>query len=103
MEQLRELQQELSTSGAKLYQAARKKGLDITKAQANEVAKSDDVRQTFQRPVAGKGAIATNQETSGGVWQADLIDLKAYSAKKNDGNANLGGRFFVGQTTIFWG
>ena len=71
MEALKKLNEDLGApSAAKLLAAARKKGLQITKADVNEV--KDSVRQLFAKPLPQKGAIATNEDS--GVWQADLAE-----------------------------
>ena len=80
-EELRKLNDDLGQpSATKLLVAARKKGLQVTKVQILELQESG-VRAIFAKPVAQKGAIATNDEN--GVFQADLADLTQYSSKNN--------------------
>ena len=80
-EELRRLNDDLGQpSATKLLAAARKKGLQVTKAQISELQESG-VRQIFAKPAAQKGAIATNDEN--GVFQADLADLTQCTSKNN--------------------
>ena len=80
MEALRELNEELGNpSAAKLYQAALKRKIKISKQQAETVAKEDSVREVFAKPAPQRGAHATNED--GAIVQIDLIDLKEQGEK----------------------
>ena len=84
MEELKELYDTLGQPGqAKLLLAAKKRGLDVTKAQVAEVM--GEVRQLFAKPPPQRGHHAANQGFAGGVWQADLIDYSQMSRKANKG------------------
>ena len=65
-----------------MYTAARKKGIDITKQQAQEVA-SKSVRQIFAPQPRSDGKIASRAPRA--KLQADLVDFKQTDAKENDG------------------
>ena len=77
MDRLRELADELSNpSVAKLLAAAKKRKINVTKAQVESVVKEDSTREVFQQAPAQKGAhAALGAETD---FQADIIDMKEY-------------------------
>ena len=84
MEELRALNKELGQPGIqKLLTASRRRGIQATKADAQEVQTSS--KQIFAKPQAAKGAHATNE--NGAIMQADLASLVQYSAKNNKGNS----------------
>ena len=66
-------------SVTKLMVAAKKRGIPITKTQAQAV--QADVKQLFAKELPQRGAIATNE--AGAVVQIDLIDFSQYSSKNN--------------------
>jgi hypothetical protein len=83
MATLTQLNQELSfPSAAKLFIAARKRGLDVSKEEAKEVA-SKGVREAFRAAPKQEGKIAARDNNS--KVQADLIDFKQLSSKDNNG------------------
>ena len=84
MDELRDLNEQLGfPSAAKLLAAAKRKGIDVKAADVKKLAKNDPARQVFGKPFAQKGhQVASAQNDR---WQADLIDLKQYSAKNNEG------------------
>ena len=80
MEALRELNEELGNpSATKLYQAALKKKLKVTRQQAETVAKEDSTREVFAQPQAQRGAHATNEP--GAIVQMDIADVKEEGGK----------------------
>ena len=82
MEALRALNKELGNPGVqKLLTAARSRGIQATKAQAQEVQGA--AKQLFAQPPPQKGAHATNE--NGKVFQADLASLVQYDADNNKG------------------
>lgn len=82
MEELTKLNDELGLSGAKLYVAARKRGLDVSRAQAIEVAKGG-ATQLFKAPPRSSGKIASRAPRA--KVQADIVDYKQLDPKENDG------------------
>ena len=80
---LQKLSDELGNpSQAKLLQAARKRGIKSTAAQAKEIAGNDSSRQVFGKPFKQQGAQAATSERD--RMQADLIDFKQFSAADNN-------------------
>jgi transposase InsO family protein len=76
MADLRELYEELGyPSAQKLFVAARRQGLDVTKAQAEAVTKSSGVAQINAPGPKFQGKIAAGAPQA--RWQADLIDFTA--------------------------
>ena len=72
---LQELSDKLGKPGAlKLFLAAKKQGLDVTKKQVEEFVKSQGERQVFQRLQRSQGKTIAGD--TGDRWQMDLIDLK---------------------------
>jgi hypothetical protein len=79
--ELQRLYEELGEpSKQKLLLAARKRGLDVSKKDVDDL--KTGVRQLFGKQPPQKGAHATNQGFSGGVWQSDLIDYSQMSKTK---------------------
>jgi transposase InsO family protein len=76
MSQLIPLYEELGfPSAEKLYVAARRQGMDVTRAQAEAVAKGSGVAQINAPGPTFKGKIAAAAPQA--RWQADLIDFTA--------------------------
>ena len=72
---LKELSDKLGKPGAlKLFLAAKKQGLDVTKKQVEEFVKSQSERQVFQRLQRSQGKTIAGDTSD--RWQMDLIDLK---------------------------
>ena len=85
MEQLAELAKELGTPGqAKLYKAARKKGINISKTEVRSFLAKKGEKQIFRPLPESKGKSAA--EDPGFRAQMDLVDLK-YS--KSQGNSTI--------------
>ena len=85
MEQLAELAKELGTPGqAKLYRAARKKGIEVSKLEVHSFLAKKGEKQIF-RPLP-ESKDKTRTEGPGFRAQMDMIDLK-YS--KSQGNKNI--------------
>ena len=85
MEQLQELAQELGTPGLqKLYKAARKKGINISKTEVRSFLAKKGEKQIFRPLPESKGKSAA--EDPGFRAQMDLVDLK-YS--KSQGNSTI--------------
>jgi len=85
MEQLAELAKELGTPGsAKLYRAARKKGIEVSKLEVRSFLAKRGEKQIFRPLPESKGK--TSSEAPGFRAQMDIIDLK-YS--KSLGNKNI--------------
>ncbi len=85
MEQLRDLAKELGTPGLdKLFKAARKKGIDISKTQVKSFLAKKGEKQIFRPLPQSKGKSGT--EDLGFRAQMDIIDLK-YS--KSLGHKNI--------------
>ena len=80
MEELRKLNVELDTSASKLYTAARKRGLDITREQAKEATSS--TRELFRKVPKSDGKVAARGKNS--KLQIDLIDFKQEDTKKTE-------------------
>ena len=80
---LQKLHEELGfPSQAKLLQAAKKRGIKATAAQAKEIAGKDPTRQVFAKPFKQQGAQAATSQRD--RMQADLIDFKQFSAADNN-------------------
>jgi hypothetical protein len=78
--QLQELAQKLGTPGGqKLYQAARKRGIQVTKDQVRQYVRRQGQKQIFRPLLAAAGKTASESEQMRA--QMDLIDLK-FSASK---------------------
>ena len=85
MEQLAELAKELGTPGqAKLYRAAKKKGIPVSKIEVRSFLAKKGEKQIFRPLPESKGK--TGVEDLGFRAQMDIIDLK-YS--KSQGNKNI--------------
>ena len=85
MEALKDLNEQLGNpSTAKLYAAAKKKGIPVTRTQVNELVKGQSARQVFAKPMPEKGSQAAISK--GDRWQADLIDFKQFKASNNENN-----------------
>ena len=85
MEQLAELAKELGTPGKdKLYKAARKKGIAVSKLEVRSFLAKKGEKQIFRSLPESKGK--TGSEGPGFRAQMDLVDLK-YS--KSQGNKNI--------------
>ena len=83
MDALTKLAEELSfPSGDKLFVAARKRNIDITRAQALEVA-SKGVREIFRPTQRQQGSISAR--SPGAKVQIDLMDFTQHSIKENAG------------------
>jgi hypothetical protein len=78
--QLQELAQKLGTPGGqKLYQAARKRGIQVTKNQVRQYVRRQGQKQIFRPLLAAAGKTASESEQMRA--QMDLIDFK-YSASR---------------------
>jgi len=85
MEQLAELAKELGTPGqAKLYRAAKKKGIPVSKIEVRSFLAKKGEKQIFRPLPESKGK--TGVKDLGFRAQMDIIDLK-YS--KSQGNKNI--------------
>lgn len=86
--QLRKVWIEAGRPGvAKLYTAARKKGLDVRRAAVDEFVKKQETRQVFAPAPKSQGKVtATNVDDR---WQADVIDFKQMDASQNKGFKNV--------------
>jgi hypothetical protein len=85
MEQLADLAKELGTPGyAKLYRAAKQKGIEVSKLEVRSFLAKKGSKQIFRALPESKGKTAT--EEPGFRAQMDLIDLK-YSSSQ--GNKNI--------------
>ncbi|MEY2711042.1 MAG: Integrase core domain, partial [Actinomycetota bacterium] len=74
MEALRALSKELNEPGpAKLWAAAQRRGLEVTRAQVNEFAASRHGLEIFRPPQRHLGHFAAEAENS--RWQADLAEM----------------------------
>ena len=94
MEELQQLRDELGNpSAAKLFAAARKKGLQVTKSDVSEIL-DRSTRELFAAPQKARGAHATIQDS--GSWQADLAVLTQYSAENNKDYS-----YFLQVTNVF--
>jgi len=86
--QLRTVWDEAGRPGAaKLYDAARRKGLDVSRAAAAAFVKGQETRQVFAPGPRSQGRV-----TATGVddrWQVDLIDWKQMDPGKNQGFRNV--------------
>jgi len=86
--QLRTVWVEAGRPGAaKLYDAARRKGLDVSRAAAAAFVKAQETRQVFAPGPRSQGRV-----TATGVddrWQVDLIDWKQMDPGKNQGFRNV--------------
>jgi len=86
--QLRTVWVEAGRPGAaKLYDAARRKGLDVSRAAAAAFVKGQETRQVFAPGPRSEGKV-----TATGVddrWQLDLIDWKQMDPAKNQGFRNV--------------
>ena len=71
---------------AKLYAAARRKGLDVTLAAARSFVKAQESRQVFAPGPASTGKVTSSRLDD--RWQADVIDFKQMDADKNKGMRN---------------
>eukprot|EP00973_Karenia_brevis_P018525 2540480-Karenia_brevis.AAC.1 len=82
---LAELAQRLGTPGAgKLYAAARRRNIRVTKEQVKRFIATKGQKQLFRAYPASKGQTAA--ETPQMRWQMDLVDLR-YSPSR--GNKNM--------------
>ena len=86
MQALEELSKKVGrTKGVdKLYKEARKKGIDVTKAQVKDFVEGIGSKQilTKSQPSLGKSA-TTSIAKNGSKWQADLIQFR-FSAQEAD-------------------
>ena len=71
---------------AKLYAAARRRGLDVKRPVVDAFVKQQETRQVFAPGPKSQGKVtATNLDDR---WQVDLIDWKQMDASKNKGFKN---------------
>ena len=68
---------------AKLRDAARRRGLDVTSKQAHEFVRGQASAQIFGPAPRSGGKVTSPQLNE--RWQADLMDFKAQSPEKNKG------------------
>ena len=81
--QLRVIWQAAGRPGqAKLRDAAKRKGLNVTVKQAADFVRNQSVAQVFAPPPKSEGKVTAPELDS--RWQCDLIDYKAKSQEKND-------------------
>jgi len=78
----------------KLVQAARRKGLRLTREKASRFIKAQSVAQIYAPSPASVGAVAARHIDSN--WQADLVDLSQLPSDENDGH-----RYFLLCTNVF--
>ena len=72
---------------AKLYAAARRRGLDVKRPVVDAFVKQQETRQVFAPAPKSQGKVtATNLDDR---WQADLIDWKQMDATQNKGFKNV--------------
>jgi len=85
--QLREVWLDAGRPGiAKLYAAARRKGLDTTLASVRNFVQAQESRQIFAPGPASTGKVTSSRLDD--RWQADVIDWKQMDADKNKGMKN---------------
>ncbi|MCP3886413.1 MAG: transposase family protein, partial [Propionibacteriaceae bacterium] len=86
--QLRELWVESGCPGvAKLFAAAKRKGLDVKRATVDAFVKSQETRQIFAPAPTSKGKVTANSIDD--RWQIDLIDYKQMDISANKGYRNV--------------
>ena len=86
--QLRKIWIETGRTGtAKLYDAARRRGLDVKRPVVDAFVKKQETRQVFAPAPKSQGKVtATNVDDR---WQVDLIDWKQMDATQNKGFKNV--------------
>ena len=67
---------------AKLRDAAKRQGLNITVKEASDFARAQSVAQVFAPAPKSRGKVTSPQLNE--RWQCDLIDFKSRSPEKND-------------------
>ena len=68
---------------ARLYDAARRSGLQVTRAEVTDFLRRQETRQLFAAPPRSNGRVTAPRLDS--TWQVDLIDFKQMDPKQNDG------------------
>ena len=81
------------TSASKLYLAAKRRGLKVTKEEAKQVAERNEGNQTIGPLQPSKGK--TVAESPNARWQMDLADVKADVSEKSDD------RFYLNVVNVF--
>mgnify|MGYP000650837130 CR=1 FL=1 len=94
IEELKNLADDFNVRDArKLYQMAKARGMDMTRAQAREALASEVARQVFKQLNRTQGKSAAEQPND--RFQVDLVDFSA-NAKASSGN-----KFIVLATDVF--
>ena len=82
--ELRRIWQQAGRPGAaKLEDAAKRQGLNLSVKEVREFVIAQSVAQVYQPPQRSEGKITSPELNA--RWQCDLIDYKTKSPEKNDG------------------